>query len=31
MVAQFDEDEHADDKYRKVNVTDMTLRGHGRR
>ena len=26
VVAQFDEDEHADDKYRKVNVTDMTLK-----
>ena len=25
VVAQFDEDEHADDKYRKVNVTEMTL------
>ena len=25
LVAQFDEDEHADDKYRKVNVTEMTL------
>ena len=25
LVTQFDEDEHADDKYRKVNVTDMTL------
>ena len=26
VVAQFDEDEHKDDKYRKVNVTDMTLK-----
>ena len=25
IVTQFDEDEHADDKYRKVNVTEMTL------
>ena len=26
LVTQFDEDEHADDKYRKVNVTEMTLK-----